>query len=145
MNRYWETATYEQPTAAEIKKNAAERRKKEKKKGAALEPVTVQGRTIVRNWWGKAWCENLERYADYESRLDRGKRYVRAGAVLDLKIQKRMYASALTWRREKSRPGCREPERCPTRWKSASAPFPRRNARESSRNAAARLKIWRSC
>ena len=88
MNRYWETATYEQPTAAEIKKNAAESRKKEKKKGAALEPVTVQGRTIVHNWWGKAWCENLERYADYESRLDRGKRYVRAGAVLDLKIQK---------------------------------------------------------
>lgn len=134
MNRYWETATYEQPTAAEIRKNAAESKKKEKKKGAALEPVTVQGRTIVHNWWGKAWCENLERYADYESRLDRGKRYVRAGAVLDLKIQK-----------GKSRPGCREPERCPTRWKSASAPFPRRNARESSRNAAARLKIWRSC
>ncbi len=88
MSRYWETATYEQPTAAEIRKNAAQSKKKEKKKGAALEPVTVQGRTIVHNWWGKAWCENLEQYADYESRLDRGKRYVRAGAVLDLKIQK---------------------------------------------------------
>lgn len=48
----------------------------------------IQGRQIVHSWWGKAWCENLERYADYESRLDRGKRYVRTGAVIDLKIKK---------------------------------------------------------
>lgn len=134
MNRYWETATYEQPTAAEIKKNAAESRKKEKKKGAALEPVTVQGRTIVRNWWGKAWCENLERYADYESRLDRGKRYVRAGAVLDLKIQKGKIQARVQGTRK-----------VPYKVEIRISPFPRRNARESSRNAAARLKIWRSC
>ncbi|MCI9337038.1 MAG: hypothetical protein HFH93_05770 [Lachnospiraceae bacterium] len=88
MSRYWDTTVYGQPTAAEIQKNAAESKKKEKKKGNQLEPVTVQGRNIVQNWWGRAWCENLEQYADYESRLDRGKRYVRAGAVLDLKIQK---------------------------------------------------------
>lgn len=42
----------------------------------------------MNSWWGKAWCDNLERYADYESRFDRGKRYVRTGAVIDLKIQK---------------------------------------------------------
>ena len=35
-----------------------------------------------------AWYNNLEQYADYESRLDRGKRYVRNGSVIDLKIQK---------------------------------------------------------
>lgn len=88
MGNYWETGNYEQPNAAQLKRNAADSRKKEKKKGNVLEPVTVQGRTIVRNWWGRAWCDNLEQYADYESRLDRGKRYVRAGAVIDLKIQK---------------------------------------------------------
>lgn len=88
MGNYWETGNYNQPNAAELKRNAADSRKKEKKKGNVLEPVAVQGRTIVRNWWGKAWCDNLEQYADYESRLDRGKRYVRAGAVIDLKIQK---------------------------------------------------------
>ena len=88
MSKYWDTMAYGQPTATEIQRNAAESKKKEKKKGNKLEPVTVQGRNIVQNWWGRAWCENLEQYADYESRLDRGKRYVRAGAVLDLKIQK---------------------------------------------------------
>ena len=88
MSKYWDTMAYGQPTATEIQRNAAESKKKEKKKGNKLEPVTVQGRNIVQNWWGRAWCENLEQYADYESRLDRGKRYVRAGAVLDLRIQK---------------------------------------------------------
>lgn len=88
MSKYWNTAYYSQPQAGEIRRKSAASRKKEEKKGNILEPVTVQGRTIAKNWWGKAWCENLEQYADYESRLDRGKRYVRTGAVIDLKIQK---------------------------------------------------------
>lgn len=88
MSKYWDTGFYSQPTAAEIKKNSAASRKREEKKGKSLEPVKVTGRQIVKSWWGKAWCENLERYADYESRMERGKRYIRTGAVLDLKIQK---------------------------------------------------------
>lgn len=89
MSRYWnDEIHYSQPTASEIRSKSAASLKKEKKKGKVLEPVTVQGRTIVKSWWGKAWCDNLEQYADYESRLERGKRYVRTGAVIDLKIQK---------------------------------------------------------
>lgn len=88
MSKYWNTGYYSQPNISELKKNAAASRKKEKKRGNILEPVTVQGRNLVKNWWGKAWCSNLEQYADYENRLDRGKRYVRTGAVIDLKIQK---------------------------------------------------------
>lgn len=88
MSRYWNTGYYSQPAASELKKNSEASRKREKKRGNVLEPVVTQGRNLVKNWWGKAWCSNLERYADYESRLDRGKRYVRTGAVLDLKIQK---------------------------------------------------------
>ncbi len=88
MSNYWNTSHYEQPAAKELKKNAAASRKKEKKKGNILEPVAVHSRNIVTNWWGKAWCQNLEQYADYENRLDRGKRYVRNGSVIDLKIQK---------------------------------------------------------
>ena len=88
MSKYWDTGFYSQPTAAELKKNCAASRKREEKKGKSLEPVKVTGRQIVKSWWGKAWCENLERYADYESRMERGKRYIRTGAVLDLKIQK---------------------------------------------------------
>ncbi|MCI9525657.1 MAG: hypothetical protein HFH37_01895 [Lachnospiraceae bacterium] len=88
MGKYWNTGFYSQPNASELKRNAAASRKKEAKKGNVLEPVVVQGRMLVKNWWGKAWCSNLEQYADYENRLDRGKRYVRTGAVLDLKIKK---------------------------------------------------------
>lgn len=89
MSRYWnDTPRYSQPTAAEIRQKSAESKKKEQSKGKMLEPVTIQCRTIVNNWWGKAWCDNLEQYADYDSRLDRGRRYVRTGAVIDLKIQK---------------------------------------------------------
>lgn len=35
---------------------------------------------------GKAWCENLESYRDFENRLPRGRSYVRSGAVLDLQV-----------------------------------------------------------
>lgn len=88
MSKYWNVEYYEQPNATQLRKNAAESVKKEKKRGNVLEPVTVKGRDIVKNWWGKSWCSNLEQYADYESRIDRGKRYVRNGSVIDLKIHK---------------------------------------------------------
>ena len=37
-------------------------------------------------FWGKAWCQNLEAYSDYEHRLPRGRTYLRHGAVHDLEI-----------------------------------------------------------
>jgi uncharacterized Zn finger protein len=57
-----------------------------KKKGADIQPIVLDGRAIARTWWGQAWNQNLERYADYENRLPRGRSYVRNGSVLDLKI-----------------------------------------------------------
>ena len=57
-----------------------------KKKGGPIAPVTIEGRTIARNFWGKAWCGNLERYSDFASRLPRGRSYVRNGCVVDLQI-----------------------------------------------------------
>jgi uncharacterized Zn finger protein len=41
---------------------------------------------IARTFWGKAWCDNLERYSDYANRLPRGRTYVRNGSVIDLAI-----------------------------------------------------------
>jgi uncharacterized Zn finger protein len=38
-------------------------------------------------WWGKAWNKNLESYADYSNRIERGRSYVKNGEVLDLKIK----------------------------------------------------------
>src|SRR5271165_2514291 len=76
--------------------SAAEKRRRAKKaatalekKGQTLNPVRLEGRTIARSFWGKAWCENLESYSDFENRLPRGRTYVRNGSVLDLQIAPR--------------------------------------------------------
>lgn len=84
---YWDETFYPQPTEQELRYNAAETARKASMKGRLLNPVVLTGRKIAASWWGQAWCENLERYADYETRLSRGQRYVRSGAVVDLQIQ----------------------------------------------------------
>jgi uncharacterized Zn finger protein len=61
--------------------------KQAKKEGRQLRPVTIEGRKIVRTFWGEAWCDNLERYSDFENRLPRGRTYVCNGSVIDLDIQ----------------------------------------------------------
>jgi uncharacterized Zn finger protein len=72
--------------------SVAQKKAKAAKKLAALKkkrdvsPVIIQGSTLARTWWGKAWNRNLERYADYSNRIERGRSYVRHGAVLDLRI-----------------------------------------------------------
>ncbi len=58
---------------AERRRKAAALVQKLAKKGEAIAPVIVEGRTIARTFWGKSWCENLERYSDYASRLPRGR------------------------------------------------------------------------
>jgi len=55
-------------------------------KGRVLAPVRIEGRKIASTYWGKAWCDNLESYSDYENRLPRGRSYVRNGSVVDLQI-----------------------------------------------------------
>lgn len=56
------------------------------KKGQQVAPVHIAGRAIAKTFWGKSWCENLERYSDYSNRLPRGRTYVRNGSVVDLQI-----------------------------------------------------------
>lgn len=98
---YWNTSeNYSQPDTLQLQKNARQTVQKEKSRGKSLEPVVIQGRNIVKSWWGQAWCNNLERYADFESRLERGKRYVRTGAVVDLKIQKGKVLARVQGRRK---------------------------------------------
>jgi uncharacterized Zn finger protein len=55
-------------------------------KGGEAQPIRVEGRTITRTFWGNAWCENLQSYADLAYRLDRGRSYLRSGAVIDLRM-----------------------------------------------------------
>jgi uncharacterized Zn finger protein len=56
------------------------------KKGQTLSPVAASRGAIAKSFWGKAWCQNLERYSDYSNRLPRGRTYLRNGSVIDLKI-----------------------------------------------------------
>jgi uncharacterized Zn finger protein len=75
--------------------SVAEKRRRAEKKVAALKkqgrpiaPVNIEGRSIARSFWGQSWCNNLERYSDFDNRLPRGRTYVRNGSVVDLQIAK---------------------------------------------------------
>ena len=73
-------------SVAKRKQQAAREMAALKKKGQRIKPVVIEGRTIAKTFWGKAWCEHLESYSDYENRLPRGRTYVRNGSVMDLQI-----------------------------------------------------------
>lgn len=80
---YWapyRTAATRRADAARLVANAARR-------GQTMSPVAVAGRKIAITFWGKAWCDNLERYRDFAYRLERGRSYLRSGSVIDLQIQ----------------------------------------------------------
>ncbi len=73
-------------TVAEQRRKAVREMEKRKKQGHAVSPVVIEGRTIAKTFWGKSWCDNLERYSDFANRLPRGRTYVRNGSVVDLQI-----------------------------------------------------------
>lgn len=73
-------------SAAERRKKAEKAAARARKANANLSPVTASRGAIAKTFWGKAWCDNLERYSDYANRLPRGRTYVRNGSVIDLKV-----------------------------------------------------------
>jgi uncharacterized Zn finger protein len=74
-------------SAADRKARAAEAaRQLARQSRRALDPIMVSDRSIVRSFWARAWCQNLESYADFAHRLARGRSYARSGAVVDLQI-----------------------------------------------------------
>src|SRR6266581_2644105 len=75
-------------SVAEKRRQAERKLAKLNKQGHSVAPVTIEGRTIAKSFWGKSWCANLECYSDYENRLPRGRTYVRNGSVVDLQIAK---------------------------------------------------------
>ena len=72
--------------AAARRQKAAKTAAKLAKRGKTLSPVTASRGAIAKSFWGKSWCQNLERYSDYANRLPRGRTYLRNGSVIDLKI-----------------------------------------------------------
>ncbi len=76
-------------SVAERRKRAARKLAQLRKQGHEPAPIVLEPRgAIASTFWGKAWCEGLETYADYASRLPRGRTYVRNGSVIDLQIAK---------------------------------------------------------
>jgi len=72
---------------AQRRREAQREVEKRRKKGLNVVPIVIDGRVIAKTFWGKAWCENLESYSDFENRLPRGRTYVRNGSVVHLEIQ----------------------------------------------------------
>src|SRR6266511_83258 len=59
-----------------------------KKGKRTAEPVVIahRKRLLATTFWGQAWADNLQRYADLANRLPRGRAYLRNGSVLHLAI-----------------------------------------------------------
>ena len=57
-----------------------------RKKGLDIHPVVIGCREIARTFWGRAWCDHLEKFSDFANRLPRGRSYVRNGLVCHLEI-----------------------------------------------------------
>ena len=103
-----------------------------RKKGRSIAPVTIEGRTIARSFWGKSWCTNLERYSDFANRLPRGRSYVRNGSVVDLQIAKGEVTAMVSGSELYN-------------VKVTIAPVARRAGRRSAATARARSTRWWSC
>lgn len=75
-------------SVAERRANGVRHAAKLRKKGRTLRPVvpSARGRALAVTFWGRAWCDNLMAYARLANRLERGRRYLRGGLVLDLQI-----------------------------------------------------------
>ena len=69
-------------SVAERRKKAAKAAAKMADKGQKVSPVRIDGRMIANTFWGRAWCDHLESFSDYENRLPRGRTYVRNGSVI---------------------------------------------------------------
>lgn len=55
-----------------------------KAKGQTIRPILIEGRKITTTYWGNAWCDNMESYADYAHRIARGRSYARNSSIINL-------------------------------------------------------------
>jgi uncharacterized Zn finger protein len=71
---------------AKRREKALRKIKKLAKQGLTIQPVEIVNKKITTTFWGKAWCDHIELFKDYENRLPRGRTYVRNGSVCHLAI-----------------------------------------------------------
>jgi len=72
---------------AKRRANALRKMEKLKKKGTSIQPIEIKARKVATTFWGKAWCDHIESFSDYDNRLPRGRTYVRNGSVCHLAIE----------------------------------------------------------
>lgn len=99
MASWHRVGPYESAALREAKAESA--RKKLQKKNPNIRPVILKDRVIARNWWAKAWCQNLERHAEFAPHIEQGRSYVRYGAVLDLQISPGLITAVVQGSRER--------------------------------------------
>lgn len=78
---------FEYVPVSEKKEKARKQIEKLRKKDPDISPVVIEGNKIAKTWWAIAWNKNLESYADYSNRIQRGRSYVKNGFVIDLRIK----------------------------------------------------------
>ncbi len=86
MSYYGEWAPY--VSVAQRRRIAQKKMKQLRKKGMDIQPIEIDGRKIVKTFWGQAWCDHMESLGDFANRLPRGRTYVRNGSVCHLAIEK---------------------------------------------------------
>jgi uncharacterized Zn finger protein len=84
----WYSNSYWKPYVSVAQRRASALREMKclEKKGVAIQPVKIEGRTIAKTFWGKGWCDHLESFSDFSNRLPRGRTYARNGSVCHLEI-----------------------------------------------------------
>lgn len=85
MSRY---GFYEYESMAEKKEKAERKLTTYQRKHPDAQPILLTGTKIANSFWGKAWCDHLKHYADYDNRINRGRSYIKNGFVFDLTIEK---------------------------------------------------------
>jgi uncharacterized Zn finger protein len=80
---------YDYYDARERKADVQRKIEKLRKRGEKFEALAAPAgsRKLATTFWGKAWCEHLEKHKDYEHRLPRGRSYLRQGNVYNLAIE----------------------------------------------------------
>ncbi len=79
---WWSYSEY-----ADSKEDTRREIARRQKRGEAFVAVEApKGNKLATSFWGLAWQRHLEGYADYESRLPRGRTYLRQGNVFNLEI-----------------------------------------------------------
>jgi len=68
------------------RKLAARRTAAAVNRGGELQPINITGRAIATTFWGKSWCQHLEKFSDFSNRLPRGRTYARNGSIVHLEI-----------------------------------------------------------